>query len=108
RGRQDWRADYANIRYSAAVLPVAVADMLREYMLRLRLRFAAVDMVVTPEGEHVFLEANPNGQWAWIEDETGLPIAAAIADALEGGHRWPVTPNLPGRGSSRTSPPRDG
>jgi hypothetical protein len=33
-----------------------------------------------------FLEANPNGQGAWIENETGLPIAAAIADALEGTH----------------------
>ncbi|MGH3800408.1 MAG: hypothetical protein ACRDTD_09805 [Pseudonocardiaceae bacterium] len=30
------------------------------------------------------LECNPNGQWAWIEDETGLPISSALADALEG------------------------
>ncbi|MGH3885301.1 MAG: hypothetical protein ACRDSZ_01825, partial [Pseudonocardiaceae bacterium] len=30
------------------------------------------------------LELNPNGQWAWIEDETGLPISSALADALEG------------------------
>jgi glutathione synthase/RimK-type ligase-like ATP-grasp enzyme len=30
----------------------------------------------------VVLEVNPNGRWAWIEDATGLPIAAAIADAL--------------------------
>lgn len=84
RGRQDWRAGYGNIRYSGAVLPPAVADMLRAYMARMRLRFAAMDMIVTPTGEYVFLEANPNGQWAWIENETGLPIAAAIADALEG------------------------
>jgi D-alanine-D-alanine ligase-like ATP-grasp enzyme len=55
-----------------------------------RLRFAALDFIVTPDGEYVFLEANPNGQWAWIEHETGLPIAAAIADALEGSchDRW--------------------
>jgi hypothetical protein len=39
-------------------------------------------MVLTPDGEHVFLEINPNGEWAWIEDETGLPIGAAIADLL--------------------------
>jgi len=25
---------------------------------------------------------NPAGQWLWLEHETGLPIAAAIADAL--------------------------
>jgi flavin-dependent dehydrogenase len=24
-----------------------------------------------------------NGQWGWIEDATGLPIAASIADALQ-------------------------
>ena len=30
------------------------------------------------------LELNPNGQWAWIQEKTGLPIAVAIADALQG------------------------
>src|SRR6266545_3193667 len=29
-----------------------------------------------------FLEANPNGQWLWLEHATGLPIAAAVATAL--------------------------
>jgi hypothetical protein len=28
------------------------------------------------------LECNPAGQWGWIADETGLPIAEAIADEL--------------------------
>jgi hypothetical protein len=37
-----------------------------------------------PSLNWIFLEINPNGQWAWIENETGLPIAAAIADALSG------------------------
>ncbi|MGH3405717.1 MAG: hypothetical protein ACRDRJ_24975 [Streptosporangiaceae bacterium] len=31
------------------------------------------------------LEVNPNGQWAFIEQAAGLPIAAAIADALTRG-----------------------
>lgn len=53
-------------------------------MNNLGLRFGALDFLVRPSGEWVFLEINPNGQWAWIEDKTGLPIAAAIADALEG------------------------
>jgi hypothetical protein len=30
----------------------------------------------------VFLECNPNGQWLWIEDATGLEISKAIAAAL--------------------------
>ncbi len=51
-------------------------------MNRLGLRFGALDFLVTPDGEWYFLEINPNGQWAWIEQETGLPISDAIADAL--------------------------
>lgn len=50
--------------------------------VRLGLRFGALDFLVTPSGEWYFLEVNPNGQWAWIEQETGLPISSAIADAL--------------------------
>jgi hypothetical protein len=34
-------------------------------------------------GDWIFLEINPNGQWAWINDLIPL-IANAIADALEG------------------------
>jgi ATP-grasp ribosomal peptide maturase len=84
RGRRDWRADYTNLTYTPVQIPDCLADKLREFMMRLRLRFAAFDIIVTPHGEHVFLESNPNGQWAWIEEATGIPIAAAIADALEG------------------------
>ena len=30
----------------------------------------------------VFFEINPNGQWAWIEQLTGQPLSAALADEL--------------------------
>ena len=50
-------------------------------MTLLGLRFGAFDFLVCPDG-WVFLEVNPNGQWAWIETATGLPIASTIADAL--------------------------
>lgn len=86
-GREDWRADYTNLEYAAVTVPPEIKLKIRWFMRRMGLRFAAIDMIVTPEGEHVFLEANPNGQWAWIEDETGLQIASAIADALERGNR---------------------
>ncbi|MCN0177864.1 hypothetical protein [Salinispora arenicola] len=46
-------------------------------------RAVAIDLIVTPAGDHVFLEVSPGGQWAWLEVETGLPIAAAIAEYLE-------------------------
>jgi glutathione synthase/RimK-type ligase-like ATP-grasp enzyme len=48
----------------------------------LGLCFGAIDLILTPDGEYVFLEVNLNGQWAYIEDLLGLPISAAIAEML--------------------------
>ena len=39
-------------------------------------------MIVTPTGEHVFLEVNPTGEWGMLEAELELPISTALADAL--------------------------
>ena len=37
---------------------------------------------MTPDGEFVFLELNPNGQWLWLEYELGMPLVATMADLL--------------------------
>ena len=50
----------------------------------LGLSYGAVDLVLTPEGRYVFLEINPNGQYLWVEDATGLPISDALCDLLMG------------------------
>ena len=47
------------------------------------LRFGAIDLRVTPDGEHVFLEVNPAGEYLFISERTGQPIPAAIAACLE-------------------------
>lgn len=49
----------------------------------LGLRFGAVDLILDGDGSYWFLEVNPNGQWAWIENRTGLPLTKAIVDELE-------------------------
>ncbi len=56
---------------------------IRRYMDRMDMHFACFDFAVSQEtGEDVFLEANPNGQWAWLEKDTGALISQAIADVL--------------------------
>lgn len=85
--RHDWRhddPDRAGIVAHALEADVAAGcvRMLREYGLR----YGAIDLVLTPSGEHVFLEINPMGEWVWAELAAGLPIADAIADALAGMH----------------------
>lgn len=83
--RIDWRSDYAALRYAVTDVPLPVRRAVSRLLRSLGLRFAAMDFVVTPAGDWVFVDLNPNGQWGWIEHETGLPICAAIADALERG-----------------------
>ncbi|MEV6744160.1 ATP-grasp ribosomal peptide maturase [Streptomyces sp. NPDC051080] len=80
----DWRSDYASLTYRPATTPDDVASAVRRYMSALDLRFAALDFIVGADDEWTFLEANPCGQWDWIEHATGLPIASAIADELRG------------------------
>lgn len=79
----DWRcADPDDCVWQPAELPNAVSDCLRKLLKRLKLSFAAFDLIETPTGEYVFLEANPTGEWGMLERDLNYPIADAIADAL--------------------------
>ncbi|MDX0889069.1 hypothetical protein GOD57_30160 [Sinorhizobium medicae] len=80
----DWRRG-ANpkIRHEAITLPTDIQSACVELVRQQKLRFGAIDLVLGIDGEFWFLECNPNGQWAWIENRTGLPISAAIVDELE-------------------------
>jgi hypothetical protein len=48
------------------------------------LNYGAIDIILTPDGKHVFLELNPCGEFFWLEHSAGLPISNAIADLLLG------------------------
>jgi glutathione synthase/RimK-type ligase-like ATP-grasp enzyme len=48
------------------------------------LNYGAIDIIVTPDGRHVFLEINPVGEFFWLERRPGLPVSDAIADVLLG------------------------
>lgn len=80
----DWRSDYAALTYQAIETPEVIRSQASALLGKLCLRFGALDFAVAPDCQWWFLECNPNGQWAWIEDETGIPISGALADALEG------------------------
>lgn len=81
--RIDWRqTDTDQLPHSVHVLPKEIARASLELVDVLGLKFGALDFVITPKGDYVFLEVNPNGQWAWIEDKLGLPISESIADWL--------------------------
>jgi glutathione synthase/RimK-type ligase-like ATP-grasp enzyme len=63
--------------------PKDLAQRCVEHNRRLGIRYGALDFVTDDTGRYWFLENNPNGQWAFIEDATGQPIGKAIARLLE-------------------------
>lgn len=85
RTRIDWRRCYADLTYSNHTLPGDVQLACYRLLTRLHVHFAAIDLILTPSGEYVFLEANCNGQWGWIETATGQPLAEAFVALLAEG-----------------------
>lgn len=82
-GKTDWRrALTQDLRYDAYQLPILIEERCISLLQALGLQFGAIDMILTPSGEYVFLEINPNGQWFWIEAETGLPMMDALINLL--------------------------
>ncbi len=51
-------------------------------MRELKIVFGCVDMILTPEGDYVFLEVNTAGQWQWVEHLTGMPITDSLVYLL--------------------------
>jgi hypothetical protein len=81
--RTDWRrGSHPDLPHFPHELPEHVEEKCILLAARLGLRFAAIDLILDRTGEYWFLEANPNGQWAWIESRTGLAISSAIVDEL--------------------------
>jgi len=79
----DYRGGIGSAEFSAYSLPDQVASALVELHKRLGLVYGASDFRVTPEGEHVFLEVNPAGEYLFASERTGQPVPQAIAACLD-------------------------
>jgi glutathione synthase/RimK-type ligase-like ATP-grasp enzyme len=81
--KDDWRHyDFEHVKHEAYQLPLHVQQNLVNFMKRCGIHFGAIDMVVTPQGDHVFLEVNPSGQWGWVERLAKAPISRSLAELL--------------------------
>ena len=78
----DWRSRYGDLSYEICAVPDDVHTAAIRYLRSFDLTYGAFDFAVTPDNRWNFLECNPSGQWGWIADETGLPIADALATEL--------------------------
>jgi glutathione synthase/RimK-type ligase-like ATP-grasp enzyme len=82
---RDWRRAYTagTLRCKAYELPTQLQKRCVALTKALNLRYGAIDLILDKKGKYWFLEINPNGQWAFVEDDTGQPIGKAIAELLE-------------------------
>jgi glutathione synthase/RimK-type ligase-like ATP-grasp enzyme len=71
--------------YERHELPAAISEKLLLLMRRLGLEYGAIDLRLTPDGDYVFFEVNPAGQFLFVEHACGLPISAAMAAHLARG-----------------------
>jgi hypothetical protein len=78
----DWRRPGTEVRYSPTEVPAPIAAAVRTLMDRMTLRYGALDFALLPDGDWVFLEVNPAGEFAWIEDRLGYPLRDALIDEL--------------------------
>jgi len=68
----------------AADLPREIEEACVALATGLDLPFTGIDLRRTPEGEFVCFEANPSPAFSYYEDDTGAPIARALARWLAG------------------------
>lgn len=84
QAKDDWRIlqETDHVTFKAEVLPKAIQVLCHTYLKHYGLRYGAFDLCEREDGSFVFLELNPAGQYAWLEELLDMPISDAIADEL--------------------------
>ncbi|GAB2632530.1 hypothetical protein [Nocardia goodfellowii] len=80
-GRVDSRLD-TSVEFSREQLPASVSKSLATLMGALGLSFGVLDLRLGLDGAYYFLEVNPQGQFAYLEIKTGLPMFRSLANLL--------------------------
>lgn len=81
-GKIDWRRSKHILEHKKHKLPIDIELKCIELTKKLKLNYSAIDLVLDKNGKYIFLEINPNGQWAWIENILKFPISKRIVDIL--------------------------
>lgn len=81
--KTDWRKGEMNLKHEKINLPEKINIKCISLLKKLKLRYGAIDFILDDNGNYIFLEINPNGQWAWIEKQTGYKITKEIVNLLQ-------------------------
>jgi len=81
-GKLDWRRSYHEVEMTPFGLPAKIEAQCRAMLARFNLVFGTFDLIVTPEGEFVFLEINQMGQFLFVERYTKQPLLNALCEMM--------------------------
>lgn len=76
------RNNMSDVIHGSLDVPNDISAKLRTLLHSYKLRFGAIDMVIDRNGGWIFLELNPNGQWAWLDQIARTDITGAMIQAL--------------------------
>jgi glutathione synthase/RimK-type ligase-like ATP-grasp enzyme len=84
RARVDFRRAYDELDYAVHTLPDEIQNKVLALVRHFDLQFSSMDLLLTPEGEYVFIDLNPNGQFYWLQLRLAdrLHLKEAMADLL--------------------------
>lgn len=80
----DWREQSVNVIQSVSQLDDMTVRLCRRMLSELGLLYGAFDFIRKPSGDLVFLEVNPTGEWAWLENTLGFQIRDAFIETFFG------------------------
>jgi glutathione synthase/RimK-type ligase-like ATP-grasp enzyme len=86
-GLVDWREPNVSAKYIPSDIDETTRAACQGMLDELGLLYGAFDFIRTPEGDLVFLEINPTGEWAWLEDRLGFPMRDAFIELFFGSRR---------------------
>lgn len=69
-------------RWKGYIVNADFAELINTYMKEIKLDYGRIDFLLTENSEIIFLEVNPNGQFAWLDLENEHGLLSAIASEI--------------------------
>lgn len=70
------------LKHELITLPSDLQEKIFAYLKKQGLTYSSLDFVLSKDDKYYFIENNANGQWLWLELNTGVKISEAIIDEL--------------------------
>lgn len=78
----DWRLGHRLDIFTKFESEILDHEMIVRYLEAMGIKYGVFDFIVQKDGEIIFLECNPDGQWLGYSDHCGMNAEVAFADML--------------------------